>query len=100
MRDAIPALLLVGLLAAGAAYANDDHMRARQALERGEVLPLTEILERVREQYPGHVLETEFEVEDDGYRYELELLDEDGYVLEIELDAATGEILEVEREDD
>ncbi len=100
MSNATPALLLVGLLATTATHADDDHTRARQALERGEVLPLTEILARVREQYPGHVLETEFDAEDDGYRYELELLDEDGYVLEIELDAATGEILEVEREDD
>ncbi|AUB77979.1 MULTISPECIES: PepSY domain-containing protein [Spiribacter] len=100
MRNAIPALLVVALLAATAVYADDDHTRARKALERGEVLPLTAILARVREQYPGNVLETEFEMEDDGYRYELELLDEDGYLLEIELDAATGEILEVEREDD
>mgnify|MGYP000497495326 CR=1 FL=1 len=100
MRNVTPLLLLVGLLATMAAQADDDHMRARQALERGEILPLTEILARVHDQYPGHVLETEFDVEDEGYRYELELLDAEGYVLEIELDAATGEILEVEREDD
>jgi len=100
MRNAIPGLLMIGLLAATVGHADDDHARAREALERGEVLPLTDILARVREEYPGHVLETEFDAEDGGYRYELELLDENGYVLEIELDAATAEILEVEREDD
>ena len=100
MRNAIPALLALAALAATAAQADDDHRRARQALERGEILALTEILARVREHYPGHVLETEFDVDAEGYRYELELLDEAGYVLEIELDATTGEILEVEREDD
>ena len=73
MRNAIPALLVVALLAATAAYADDDHPRARKALERGEVLPLTAILARVREQYPGNVLETEFEMEDDGYESSIEL---------------------------
>ena len=100
MKYWIPVFALAGWLSAGAALADEDHERAREALERGDILPLTEILETIRLTYPGHVLETEFEREDGGYRYELELLDNDGYVLEIEVDASTGEILEVEREDD
>ncbi len=100
MKYWLSVLALAGWLGAAPALADDDHERAREALERGDIRPLTEILETIRRSYPGHVLETEFEREDGGYRYELEVLGSDGYILEIEVDAATGEILEVEREDD
>ena len=100
MKYWVLALALAGWFGAAPALGDDDHERAREALERGDILPLTEILETIRLTYPGHVLETEFEREDGGYRYELELLDDDGYILEIEVDATTGDILEVEREDD
>jgi uncharacterized membrane protein YkoI len=93
-------ILAAGLIVSAAAWADDDHERAREALERGDILPLTEIMARVSDQHPGQILAAEFDREWFGYRYELELLDEDGYMLEVEVDAATGEILEVEREDD
>ena len=80
--------------------ADDDHERALEALERGEILPLTTILERVALEYPGQVLETEFDREWFRYYYELTVLTNDGYLLEIEIDAENGEIIEVEREDD
>lgn len=100
MKYCKPGLILCAVLFAGAAIADDDHERAREALARGEILPLTEILERVQAQYPGQVLETEFDREWLRYYYELTVLTDNGYVLEIEVDAATGEIIEVEREDD
>jgi hypothetical protein len=43
------------------AVASDDHDRARQALEAGEVLPLRTILERVEREYPGQVVDVELE---------------------------------------
>lgn len=101
MKYCKPGLILCAVLFAGAAIADDDdHERAREALARGEILPLTEILERVQAQYPGQVLETEFDREWFRYYYELTVLADNGYVLEIEVDAASGEIIEVEREDD
>ena len=100
MRPWIPALFTAGLLATPTVLADDDHERAREALERGEILPLTEILARVSADYPGQVLETDFEREWFRYAYELTVLADSGHLLEIEVDAASGEILEVEREDD
>ena len=94
-----PILIFCGLLASGAVLADDDHERALEALERGEILPLTTILERVASAYPGQVLETEFDREWFRYYYELTVLTNDGYLLEIEIDAENGEIIEVERED-
>ena len=55
------AALCVAFLVLGsqAGVAGDDHDRARQALEAGEVLPLRSILERVERDYPGQVLDVE-----------------------------------------
>ncbi|MFZ4539321.1 PepSY domain-containing protein [Propionivibrio sp.] len=55
--------LFAAQLACGssASSARDDHERARQALEAGEVLPLRTILERVEREYPGQVIDVELE---------------------------------------
>ncbi len=99
-RLALLALLLVLLpLAKGGADDDGDHERARQALERGEVLPLAEILERVRSQAPGEVIATEFEREDGRWVYELKLIDAGGRVVELEVDAVDGRILHSELDD-
>ena len=100
MRKGTLVIIATLLFSSAAALADDDHERARKALERGDILPLTEIMARVSAEYPGQILAADFDREWSGYRYELELLGEQGYMLEIEVDAATGEILEVEREDD
>lgn len=84
--------LLTGLVAPGA-WADSDHDRARAALVAGEVLPLTEVLQRVARQHPGHVLEVELEREDGRWVYELKLLLGDGGVLKLEVDARDGTVL-------
>lgn len=84
--------LLTGLVAPGA-WADSDHDRARAALVAGEVLPLTEVLQRVARQHPGHVLEVELEREHGRWVYELKLLQGDGGVLKLEVDAGDGTVL-------
>lgn len=76
-----------------------DHDLARAALERGEILPLAKILERVGGQVPGEILELELEREDGVWVYELKVIAPDGRLLEVLVDAAQGQLLD-EQEDD
>ena len=88
--------LLLGFAAtpAKAQPANaSDHDRARAALVAGEVLPLTEVLQRVARQHPGQVLEVELEREDGRWVYEVKLLQAGGRLVKLELDAGSGEVL-------
>ncbi|WP_306117643.1 MULTISPECIES: PepSY domain-containing protein [unclassified Roseitalea] len=94
--------LLIPLLAlalAGPALADGDHERALDAVERGQALPLAEILAIVDDRYGGRVIEVAFERDDGRYVYELELVDRAGRLFEVYLDASTGAVIEQERED-
>ena len=87
------------LLACGSAASNagDDHDRARQALEAGEVLPLRSILERVEREYPGQVIDVELEREHESRRdrwvYEIKVLRSGGSLIKLKVDARDGTIL-------
>ncbi len=80
-----------------AAIADNDHTEARRLLEAGSIQPLEAIIESVKKQYTGRILEVEFEQEDGRYIYEIELLDATGVVREMEFDAMTGELIQTER---
>lgn len=75
-----------------------DHLKARQLVQEGTILPLEQIIERAKLHHPGRILEVEFEQEHNGYVYEIELVDEKGQVWELEYDAETGELIEKEQE--
>ncbi|MBK1717251.1 PepSY domain-containing protein [Thiocystis violacea] len=79
-----------------------DHERARQALNRGEVQPIADILASVAHAIPGEVIEVEFDDAEDlgdvSWRYELKILADDGRLREVQVDAATGRILSVEED--
>lgn len=98
-----PVLVLTGLLcvAAGhpAAADEDDHNRARRALEAGEVLSLRAILDAVERNFVGEVIEVELEREHGAWIYEIKMLAPGGSFLELELDARTGEILKAKGRD-
>jgi uncharacterized membrane protein YkoI len=87
----------------GAALAHQrrggDHDDAREAVTRGEALPLSEILAIVRRVEPGEVIEVELERDDGRLEYEIEVLTPRGRVRKVTLDARTGAILETEDED-
>jgi len=96
-------VVLAGLLAAtpvaSAADHDNDHDRALGLRDKGEILPLTEIITRTSSRYPGQILEVELKKEEDGRRvYEIEVLGEDDVVREIIVDAADGSIISVEDE--
>ncbi|MGC9418974.1 MAG: PepSY domain-containing protein [Rhodovulum sp.] len=101
----IPAVLVLLLgLAAPAGADRDhgrahDHDRARDALARGEILPLHKILPRLEKRFGGRLLEVELDREDGRLVYEVELITKGGRILEIVVDAATGRVLETEEDD-
>lgn len=91
---------LVGVLvmalvspAVATARGRDDHDRARQAVEAGQVLPLKAILARVEREYPGEVLEVELEQDDGVWLYEIKLLQAGGVLNKLKLDARTGAVV-------
>jgi len=98
-------LLLAVILLAGAGvphvWADDDdddddigdHDRARAAMERGEILPLREIMERAETDYPGRLLEVELETKHGKFVYDIEILAADGRLIELLYDARDGALL-------
>ena len=91
---------LFAVLTSGLAYADDvGPETAKRLLGEGRIKPLSEVLDAVKRQVPGEMLEVELELEKTGYVYELKLLRPDGKVQEIEADAASGVILKIEDDD-
>ena len=103
---ALLAAPLVFGLPAPMGRAEEDHDRARAALEAGQVRPLAEILERVRHDYPGEVIDVELEEahgrgrrfglaalgDDEGppIVYEIKVRMPDGRIVKLCYDALTG----------
>jgi len=85
------------LLASLPGRADDDHERARQALENRQILPLRTILERVEKTHPGQVIDVEFEQEKDRdlWIYEIKLLRSGGSLIKLKVDARDGTIIGV-----
>ncbi len=101
--SAVLAILLAAATAVRAdsdGWEDDDHDydRARRASERGEILPIGEILARLGEQVPGKVLDLDLEREHGSWIYEIKVLDARGRLLELKVDARSGRV--IRHEDD
>jgi uncharacterized membrane protein YkoI len=92
------AIALLLLAVAGPGLADDDHERARAALERGELLPLAVLLERLAPVIDGDIIELELDREDRRWVYEISYIDGQGRLIELEVDAADGTVLKQERD--
>jgi uncharacterized membrane protein YkoI len=73
-----------------------DHTAVREALQRGEVLPLMKILAIASKEVPGDVIEVELEDEREALVYEIKILTSTGRVREVKIDARTGAVLTIE----
>ncbi len=94
VRRCAGVLLACSFLAAPVwASDRDDHERAMQAVQSGQVLPLTTVLERLGREHPGQVLEVELERDYGQWIYEIKLLSTDGQLLKLKLDAGTAAVL-------
>ena len=94
--------LAVFTLSASPVRADDDaadHNLALRLVAEGQIRALAVIVEEVKVQVPGEMLEVEFESENGIYKYELKILRPDGKIQEVEVDARTGTILKVEDDD-
>jgi uncharacterized membrane protein YkoI len=84
---------MVVLLAPAAAAADPrDHDTVRHAVERGEVRPLAEILERVRARLPGEIVGVEIERKQGRWLYEFRTVDRNGRLYEVYVDGTSGAI--------
>jgi len=97
VKVAVIALALV-FLSASALSDDKDHKEVRDALAKGEILPLTRILTIAQEKAPGDVIKIKLSDEKGRLVYEVKVLAASGRVLEVELDARTGAVLEIEED--
>ncbi|MBL7003109.1 MAG: PepSY domain-containing protein [Gammaproteobacteria bacterium] len=103
LKKLIKNLLIVScglVLSVAIAVADSDHIEARELLKNGEILPLDDILQNVRQQYTGVLLDIELEKEDGVIVYEFEILNQEGVVIEVYVDAKSGEIIKVKKDVD
>ncbi len=74
---------------------DDDHIEARALLQRGEIVPLAQILDVVRQRVPGDVIEVELERDDGLWEYEVKVLTPTGIVRKLTLDARNASVLKI-----
>jgi uncharacterized membrane protein YkoI len=106
MHRVLLSCLAVAFLCAAAAPAPTERDAGEKAIERvpPKVVPLTEILAKVRRIAPGKVIDVELEYDvdfddehpDARWVYEVEVLTDHNQVIELEFDAETGKLLEIE----
>ena len=73
-----------------------DNDRARAALQRGEILPITRILPMVAQHLPGDVVEVRLDTRRGRLDYEIKVLTPSGQVRRLLLDARTGASVAIE----
>ncbi len=86
---------LIGLTGAHPVEASEQD-EARQALERGEIRPLDQVLDAARKQLPGDVVKVELEHDDGRWIYEIKILTTAGKRREVEIDAKSLKVLELD----
>lgn len=93
-RAAYSIAFVVGLLTGTAALADSlSPERVRALVERGEILPLAEILKRNELDKSGRIIEIELESKRGTYVYEIKVLRPDGRYRELKIDARTGSLV-------
>ncbi|HRK95470.1 MAG TPA: PepSY domain-containing protein [Rhodospirillales bacterium] len=91
------ACAIVALVASPARAGEDhEHENARRAVERGEALPLADILRLVGGELGGEITRVSFEREHGRWVYEFKVVEPGGRLVEVYVDAASGRVLERE----
>ena len=72
----------------------EGHDIAREALERGEILPLETVLSEVRKAIRGEVVGVELEREHGTWVYEIKIIASGNFIVEVSVDARTAKVLE------
>jgi uncharacterized membrane protein YkoI len=93
MKPLLYIILLASFFGFCNARADDDHIRAKDLVASGEILPLEKILQNAFAGRHWRLLEAELDQEHGHYIYELEILDEKGKVWKLEYDAKSGQAI-------
>ena len=94
MRSARIACLFAGGLLASAALADSiTPERVRALVERGDILPLEQIMKINESLLAGRIIEVELERERGSYLYEIKVLPADGRSREFKIDARSGQVV-------
>lgn len=75
-----------------------DEDRARDAVEKGEILPLERVIARLKRAVQGEISGVELEREGRRWVYEFKIIAPTGRMVEIRIDAKTGEVIGKETE--
>jgi uncharacterized membrane protein YkoI len=71
-----------------------------RAVQQDELMPLDRVLDILRAERPGEVVEIELDITDGSVVYDFDVLTLEGRLYAVAIDAVTGEVLEIELEDD
>lgn len=95
LRLLLAACVAGALASPGPARADRDrqHEEARRAVERGEALPLPEILARVGGEIGGEVVGLKFRRAEGRWIYEFRVIGTGGKLSEVSVDAASAGII-------
>ena len=88
-------MMFAAVLGVAGAHADDrkhDQDAVRQAVERGEIKALADILNGIRAQLPGEVVGVEIEQKKGRWFYEFRVADSKGRLFEVYVDAHSGSI--------
>lgn len=96
LTAAVMTLAIAPSFACGDDYKCRDAMR--KAVKAGQILPLSEILNRVRSKVSGDIMGVDIRHEHDLWRYELRVIDRDGRMLDVTVDAHNGRVERIEEE--
>lgn len=86
--------------ASGPVRVKDDQDQARQALERGEIRSLDEVLRAAREKVPGDVVKLDLKRDDGRWLYKLKILTPQGRRREVKIDAGSLKVVDDDDDDD
>ncbi|MDO5898741.1 PepSY domain-containing protein [Agrobacterium sp. Azo12] len=95
----LPVACMLSLTLASINATAKDLDRLRDAVKRGDVLPLSVLQEKLRISYPGDIIKVELDEDDGRFIYEFKVLQANGRLYEIEMDAKDGTILDVDDDD-
>lgn len=98
-RILLAAILCSGLARVAPTRADEDADRAREALERGEIRPLEEVLRAARAAVPGDVVAVDLKRDDGRWLYKLRILGPDGKRRSVKVEAQTLRILDEDDDD-
>lgn len=71
------------------------HEQAREAVRRGDALPLYQVRGYLQRVAPGKIVATKYEFEFERWVYEFKIVDAQGQLRKVHLDARTGELVKV-----